>query len=607
MTTKRRLHVINLADCALAKIHQWVIMAGFLLLWAPMLFFGARTGEGSTFSPLPDPSYAHELPLPHLPVPGKVRQIIYPVVGFPALVVAGESLTALVSMEDGGKTQDWAMHITTHDRVSQAYTVGNVTSRYDSVSGCYRVEGIIPPQVPRDVFDLIVTSEGLHLADRQPNAVRVITAFRDDYRFIHVTDLHIGFPHVYSGSPSDGNDTAHPLSFVRQLFTELSFLDPEFILYSGDLVFGSFYPLEYTWSWEILSSHSLPLFMVPGNHDGYASGGGLLRDGLEYWKQIIGPTYYSFNYGDTNHFVCLNTYDGSGPQRDALYFAAQKWGGSLGQEQLEWLEKDLEEASDEEKNSIIIAHHDPRGNIHRFGGDINLADEDNDGYAEATEFLDMLFYQEWNDRASGEEMMRLIRESNTLHAGNPRLGHISHVFLGHVHSDFVDRDEASNTWWVHTTSTGSVLNSRDDFFGYRIIEVEGNQIVRLNRTAPEEVELPPGQNDTPNPAREYQSYPVNSIAVKTTEGRNDGTSTLVVQEVTNHLGSAVSGVLEFYMPRPAGENDGHNNFGYSLSGGTIRTIARSGTDGDGNQLVFYVETGVDPDDTKQVTLQQSVP
>ena len=259
------------------------------------------------------------------------------------------------------------------------------------------------------------------------------------------------------------------------------------------------------------------------------------------------------------------------------------------------------------KNSIIIAHHDPRGNIHKFGGKMNRADEDNDGYAEATEFLDMLFYQEWNDRESGEAMMRILRESNTLHAGNPRLGYVSHVFLGHVHSDFVDWDEESNTWWVHTTSTGSMVNSRDDFFGYRIIEVENNQISRLNRTAPEGVVLPPGQNDTTNTTRDYQSYPVNSIVVKTTRGSNDGTSTLVVQEVTNYLERAVTGVLKFYMPRLVGENGDHNNFGYSLSGGTIRTIARSGTDGDGNELVLYVETEVDPDDTRRVTLQQSIP
>jgi predicted MPP superfamily phosphohydrolase len=537
-----------------------------------------------------------------------VRQIIYPVVGFPALVVAGESLTAVVSEADGGTTQDWAMHITTHDRVSQTYTVGNVTSRYDSDSGCYRIEGIIPPQVPRDVFDLIVTSKALHLTDRQPNAVRIITAFRDDYRFIHVTDLHFGDPRSLLVSSPQENKNAPPLTIVRQILTELSFLDPEFILFSGDLVFGGPYYLEYPWAWEKLSSFSLPMFMVPGNHDGYASVGRPARDGLRYWEQVIGPPYYSFDYGDKLHFTCLNTYDGNLSQRNGISFIVQKWGGTLSPEQMEWLEGDVEEASLEERNTVIVGHHDPRGNVHRLGGENNPADEDNDGYAEAGEISDTLFPQVWNDRESGEAIVQFVREQNALSETDPDRGGISHIFLGHLHSDFVDRDEESTTWWVHTTSAGSSLNSRDDFWGYRVIEVEDDQIVRVNRTAPEGEVIPPGDNDpTNNQNRDYQSYAGNTIAITTIQGRNDGTSTLVEQEVSNALDTGVSGVLKFFMPRLAGEDSDHNNYGYQLSGGTIRTIARSGTDGDGNQLVFYVETEVDPDDTKRVTLQRPVP
>jgi hypothetical protein len=537
----------------------------------------------------------------------KVRHIIYPVVGFPAIVVAGESLTAVVSMNDGGETQDWAMHITTHDRVSQTYTADNVTSRYDSASGCYRIEGIIPPQVPRDVFDLIISSEGLNLSDRQSNAVRVITSVSNDFRFVHVADFHFGDPRALLVSSPQENKNAPPLTIARQILTELSFLDPEFILFSGDLVFGGPYYLEYPWAWETLSSFSLSIFMVPGNHDGYASGGGLVRDGLHYWKQVIGPPYYSFNYGDKHHFTCINTYDGSFSQRNGVSFIVQKWGGTLSQEQMEWLEGDVEEASLEERNTVIVGHHDPRGNVHRLGGEDNPADEDNDGYAEAGEMIDTLFPQVWNDRESGETIVQFVREQNALSETDPDRGGISHIFLGHLHSDFVDWDEESNTWWVHTTTMGSSLNSGDDFWGYRVIEVEDGQIVRVNRTAPEGEVIPPGDNDpTNNQNWDYQSYAGNTIAITNTQGRNDGTSTLVEQEVANSLDTCVSGVLKFFMPRLAGEVSDHNNYGYQLSGGTIRTIARSGTDGDGNQLVFYVETEVDPGDTKHVTLQQSV-
>jgi 3',5'-cyclic AMP phosphodiesterase CpdA len=559
------------------------------------LFSGARAAEGINLSPLPDPDYSDELPPYILPLIEKIKYIIYPVLGFPAVVVAGESLTSTVSLDNGGKTQDWVVKISTHDRISQTYSLSDVECNYDILSGSYAVTGIVPAQVPREVFDLSITSESSGLSDVQPNAVRVITEPKSSYRFVHLTDLHVGDPRGCLVPLGDENNDANPLNIAGQVLAEISFFDPEFVFFSGDLVFGGPYYLEYPWAWEILSSFYLPIFMVPGNHDGYASGGGLLRDGLEYWKQVIGPPYYSFNYGDMHHFVCTNTYDGTVSQRDGFYFIVKKWGGTLGQEQIEWLGENLEEAFQQGRTSILLCHHDPRGDIHRLGGENNLADEDNDGYAEATEFIDMLFNQEWNDKESGEEMVKIIRE-----------GGVNHIFLGHVHSDFIDWDEESSTWWVHTTSAGSAGMSSDDFRGYRIIEVENNQIVRVNQTAPEGEEIPPGDNDpTNNQNWDYQSYATNNIFITTTKGINDGTSTLVVQEVENHLETAVSGVLKFYMSRVKEEDNGQNNYGYQVSGGNIRQIAKSGTDGDGSELIFYVETEVDSGETRKVTLEHS--
>ena len=207
----------------------------------------------------------------------------------------------------------------------------------------------------------------------------------------------------------------------------------------------------------------------------------------------------------------------------------------------------------------------------------------------------MFFNQEWNDKESGEEMVRIIREEG-----------VSHIFLGHVHSDFIDWDEESGSWWVHTTSAGSSTMSRDDFWGYRIIEIENNQIVRVNQTAPEGEEIPPGDNNpTNNQKWDYQSYPGNNIFISKTKGSNDGASTMVVQEVTNYLETSVSGVLKFYMPRVKEEDNRQNNYGYQISGGTIRQIARSGTDEDGNKLIFYVETEVASGKTTKVTMKYS--
>jgi hypothetical protein len=128
----------------------------------------------------------------------------------------------------------------------------------------------------------------------------------------------------------------------------------------------------------------------------------------------------------------------------------------------------------------------------------------------------------------------------------------------------------------------------------------------VNQTAPEGEEIPPGDNDpTNNQNWDYQSYATNNIFITTTKGINDGTSTLVVQEVENHLETAVSGVLKFYMSRVKEEDNGQNNYGYQVSGGNIRQIAKSGTDGDGSELIFYVETEVDSGETRKVTLEHS--
>jgi hypothetical protein len=276
----------------------------------------------------------------------------------------------------------------------------------------------------------------------------------------------------------------------------------------------------------------------------------------------------------------------------------------MGPDQLAWLERDLRSAGDEGRHSIIVAHHDPRGNVHAFGGTTSPADEDGDGYAEALHLPDMFSYQEWNDRASGRAVVDLIAENNARAALYPETGSITHVLLGHVHGDFIDHDDDSGTWWAHTTSAGSAVYSRDDFWGYRVIAVEDGRVVSLNRTAPEGVELPPGDNDDANnQAWDYQSYAGNCVLINTGEGTNDGTSATVTRDVANYADVAVSGVLKFYMPLIDGVAAGDGTYGYAVSGGSIRAASR----GDRNRVVVYVETGLAPGEHKRVTLRPLEP
>ncbi len=585
------------------RLLAFAVLACWLALACPVS--GSAAAEtGSSVYPIPDPGYSDAVPRFIPPGLEKIRSIVYPVVGCPALVAAGESLGVVVKYADGGATRDWMMRITTHDPVVQSYPLPVIESSYDSASGCYLLTGAVPAHIPRDTFDCVVSSRAANISDIQYNSVRVIKEFSDTYRFVHLTDMHVGDPRLYAQERRPENRGGAPSAMMRRIFDELAFLDPEFIVVSGDLVFGGPYAPEYAWAFEFLRRFSIPLFLVPGNHDGYVSGGGLLRDGLEYWKQVIGPPYYSFDYGGKQHVVCLNTYDGPAPRRDGWYVAVQQWGGAMGPDQLAWLERDLRSAGDAGRNSIIVAHHDPRGNVHAFGGATSPADEDGDGYAEAQQVSDMFSYQEWNDRTSGQDVVDLIAENNAHAALYPGTGSITHVLLGHVHGDFIDRDDADGTWWVHTTSAGSAVYSGDDFWGYRMITVEDGRVVSLNRTAPEEVIIPPGDNDPANNReRDYQSYAGNGIRIDTVEGTNDGSSAVVTREVINYTEVAVSGLLKFFVPLPGGSAGDDIAYGYEVVGGSIRDAVRGGHDGDEDRLIVYVETSVATGEHKRVTLQ----
>jgi len=569
------------------------------------LVSGAAAAEtGGFVYPIPDVGYSDAVPRFLPPRLEKIRFIVYPVLGCPALVVAGESLAAVVRSEDGGTTRDWMMCIATHDPVVQSYTLPVTEIGYDRAAGCYLLKGTVPARTPRDTFDCIISSREANLSDIQYNSVRVVKGFSESYRFVHLTDMHVGDPRLYAQERRPENRGIAPAAIVKQILNEISFLDPEFILVSGDLVFGGPYAPEYAWAFDLLSRFSLPTFLVPGNHDGYASGGGRLRDGLECWKQVIGPPYYSFDYGGKLHFICLNTYDGPASRRDGFYIAVRQWGGAMGRDQLAWLEQDLQSARDEGRNSIMVAHHDPRGNVHEFGGATSPADVDGDGYAEALRWPHMFSYQEWNDRTSGRAVVDLITRNNAAAAADPGAGAVSHILLGHVHGDFIDRDDDSGTWWVHTTAAGSAGFSRDDFWGYRVIAVEDGRVVSLNRTAPEGVTLPPGDNDdTNNQEWDYQSFAGNGLVVATVEGSDDGISAVVTREVVNYGTVAVSGVLKFYVPLIAGVSEADRTCGYEVSGGSIRDVVRGGHEGDGNRLVVYVETAAAPGEHRRVTLQ----
>jgi 3',5'-cyclic AMP phosphodiesterase CpdA len=229
----------------------------------------------------------------------------------------------------------------------------------------------IPYNVPLDLYDLHVrcvspqAASQFRVEDMQPNALQVIEEYASDLKIIQITDTHLYGPETMNWlnldynsfelrEPRPGTPSRIDLSFVgkpgfpmdldkdgkpnegaiylQELLQAVNLIDPDFVVFTGDSVFaqkdfntypkntwiwgdvngdlGSEYRFEYTWWYDELLALNVPVFCVPGNHDGYNWDGQALAhdDGLEIWQDLFGPLYYSWDYGNAT-FLALNSMD----------------------------------------------------------------------------------------------------------------------------------------------------------------------------------------------------------------------------------------------------------------------------------------------------------
>lgn len=118
----------------------------------------------------------------------------------------------------------------------------------------------------------------------------------------------------------------------KSIVKEASREDASLVIAMGDNVGNklSLYPPYLS----VMKQIGPPLYLVPGNHDMNFD----TRDpkhAFETFKRILGPTYYSFNYGKV-HFVVLNSVFYPSP-----LFNRKTYHGEIDATQMEWLKNDL--------------------------------------------------------------------------------------------------------------------------------------------------------------------------------------------------------------------------------------------------------------------------
>jgi len=309
--------------------------------------------------------------------------VVYPALGMPALVVPGDRFSVLVAascVPDLGSLEARLSLVGVPEHLVELTVLGLDPLR----DGTRRLHLRVPAGVGADHWDLVLDDDGC-LERRQPSSVRTHRV-GERLRFAVLADEQVGDPTgLLPGGTQNG--TLYPKRGTAELAArrrlqvqrELELLDPLFVLYPGDLVFGMDYQAEYREVGVRLGTARLAVFAVPGNHDGYALhrvapragwhrqvhkaafcvgrfapgspvdgvaavGGCVLArlsdvlelqlevDGLDTWRRVLGPDSYAFEVGGLR-FVGLNTYGGSVARRAAVPV-------SLGRLK-DWVELDL--------------------------------------------------------------------------------------------------------------------------------------------------------------------------------------------------------------------------------------------------------------------------
>ena len=165
-----------------------------------------------------------------------------------------------------------------------------------------------------------------------------------DFAFAQVSDSHIGFSNVPNADVTATFQKAIGLIQARQ---------PAFILHTGDVSHLSKAD-EYDAADQIIKASKISqAYFTPGEHDTFVDNGKTYLD--RFGKGVVGNGWQSFDYKGV-HFVGLVN----------VWNLKAGGFGTLGQEQLDWLSKDLQGLSS--STPIVVFAHVPLWSVYPSWG-----------------------------------------------------------------------------------------------------------------------------------------------------------------------------------------------------------------------------------------------
>ena len=190
---------------------------------------------------------------------------------------------------------------------------------------------------------LVWTSAGGVVSSRMISSASAAESVAGSYSFVQISDTHIGFK---------GQANSDPVATLQQVIDRVNGLTPApaFVLHTGDQTHGQKAGAFDTVAEILKGVKTDRIFYVPGEHDVFLDGG---KEYLGHYGKgtVNGRGWQSFDYKGT-HFVGLVNvlkYKGEGI-------------GALGEEQLEWLEKDVAPLA--ASTPVIVFSHVPLWSVY---------------------------------------------------------------------------------------------------------------------------------------------------------------------------------------------------------------------------------------------------
>jgi len=132
---------------------------------------------------------------------------------------------------------------------------------------------------------------------------------------------------------------------TRRILQEMSWISPDFIVNTGDLIMGHSTKEHDTYAefidYKLLMDRlGVPYFIIPGNHDLYPAGSETI------FPQLFNPFYYYFDYQGAR-FIFMNS---------EIYEGEMQVSGGFSDEQIAWLREILDDAQEKGMVAFVFMH-----------------------------------------------------------------------------------------------------------------------------------------------------------------------------------------------------------------------------------------------------------